>query len=188
MKSLPFTVSIILLHLYALSQTTDTVHAINVDYRLPVLPFGSAAGLPVRNGASEPWWHTVRRGSVAYKSRSLLLSEYENSILDLGWRECEALQKRDGMALTILWERDFTLEEKQNRLLLSKDGLPWYATLWRMIEYITPMDSITVYASGVEVERRIGSGLQVEPVRTRNFLHVWIRRNDFWKLSAKRMY
>jgi hypothetical protein len=187
MQFLALIVFTFLIQFLSYSQITDTTKVMDSKIGVPALPLQKQPALSIKSGASEKW-RMITRGDVIFKSTSFILTDYENKILDLESRECKALRQRDSITLIMLWGRDFTLDEKQDKLLPSKNGLPYYATLWRTIESITPIDSMTVYSSGFEVSQRIEVGLQVDSVQTKRFLHIWRQRNGIWKLSSKETY
>lgn len=183
MKILSILALTFLIQFCSYSQTADSSKFLAT----PNLYSQRALNFSVRRGASENW-RIVNRENVLFKSQGLLITSTEDKIIDLESLECGALKKRDSVTLIGLWAKDFTLDETQNRLITSKNGLPYYVTLWRMIENITQVDSVTAYVSGTEVAQRIGAGGQIEQLQTKNFFHIWERREATWKLITKRTY
>ncbi|MBL0742986.1 nuclear transport factor 2 family protein [Chryseolinea lacunae] len=131
-------------------------------------------------------WAIVSKGNISIKTHGLSLSALETEITDLESRECDAVRKRDTLMLMRLWSRDFTLQEKQDEIINSKNGLPNYISLTRMIETITILDNNTVSTSGFELFREIRADRKSNPEETRKYFHIWTRKNDLWKLTTKR--
>ena len=128
----------------------------------------------------------MSKENVSFKTSNLKLSDVENEITDLESEECGALKNRDTITLVKIWARDFTQDQKQNKIVDSKNGLPNYLSLGRMIESITEIDKNTVYTSGYEVFREIKATEKFEEERTRKYFHIWTRKNGMWKLTTKR--
>jgi hypothetical protein len=83
-----------------------------------------------------------------------------------------------------LWARDFTLDETQT-LVSSKGGIPFYIGLYRIVEEVTPIDSVTVMCTGIESQRQIGT-YHTDNGEKKKFFHIWTNFNGVWKLTIKR--
>jgi len=178
--------SIFLLHLtfsitfHVYSQHEDSVRGLNSDAENPTF-------LHQARISHNEWSQWISRGNVAFKTNNITISAFENEIVNLESRESAALKNRDTLTLLMLWQRDFTLDKTQNKIVQNKTGLPNYRFLLRMIERITQMDASTVFCSGYEQYQEIGEGSKVEPEKTRKFFHVWTRDGWVWKLTTKRI-
>ena len=113
------------------------------------------------------------------------LSFVEELIINLESDECEALRKRDQLALRRLWAKDFTIQQKQNKLVTNDNPLPSYLSFGRMIEKITVVDSATALVSGYEMYQEFTTGVNTSPRTIQKFFHAWTKQNGFWKLSTK---
>jgi hypothetical protein len=183
MKIIPLLLPVFLLGICSYAQTGDS--AVVTNSRPHV--FGSPSTTTSLNVShSSGWWQIVSRENVSFKTSKFQLSSIENKIMDLESAECGALRNRDTITLIKIWARDFTQDEKQNKVIESKDGLPNYLSLYRMAESITEIDSNTVYTSGYEVFREIKGTEKIEAERTRKYFHIWTRRSGLWKLTTKR--
>lgn len=127
-----------IIHCFSFSKTADITNALDAKFDVSAFPLQKHPVLSIKSGASEKW-RMITIGDVIFKSTRFILTEYENKILDLESRECKALQQRISITLIMLWE-DFTVDEKQDKLLPGKNGLPYYTILWWTIESITPKD------------------------------------------------
>jgi hypothetical protein len=183
MKTIQFMLPAFLFSICTYAQKADTVEVTHSRSRV----FGSSATTSVNTSPSSGWWQIVSKENVSFKTSKFQLSAVENKILDLESEECGALRSRDTIRLIRIWERDFTQDEKKNRIVDRKDGLPNYLSLYRMTESITEIDSNMVYTSGYEMFREIKATEKVEPERTRKYFHVWTRRYGLWKLTTKRL-
>lgn len=142
--------------------------------------------LSTHNGGPSAGWKIISKENIAYKTRSLVLTATENQITDLESRECEALKNRDNFVLMGIWEKDFSLEEVQTEVVQNGNALPYYASLTRMIENLTQIDSVTVFTSGEETFQRISGTGKIEEPKKQRFFHVWKFESGVWKLSSKR--
>lgn len=113
------------------------------------------------------------------------LSFVEELIVNLESDECEALRKRDHLALRRLWAKDFTVQQKQNKLVTNDNPLPNYLSFGRMIEKISVVDSVTALTSGYEIYQEFTTGVNTTPCTIRKFFHAWTKQNGLWKLSTK---
>src|SRR5947208_2182211 len=59
----------------------------------------------------------VSKENIVYYSTGPVVSPMEKQIAELESRECSALKKRDGVTLSTLWVRDFSLDKKQNEIV-----------------------------------------------------------------------
>ena len=183
MKTIQIVLPAFLLSICSYAQTADTAMVINSRPHV----FGSPSTTTSLNAShSSGWWQIVGRENVSFKTSKFQLSSIENKIMDLESEECGALRNRDTLTLIKIWARDFTQDGKQNKVVESKDGLPNYLSLHRMLESIAEMDSNTVYTSGYEVFREIKGTEKIEAERTRKYFHIWTRRHGLWKLTTKR--
>lgn len=127
----------------------------------------------------------IIRGNVTFTTYNLVLTNIEEEILTLEVKESDAVLKRDTATLKEIWLRDFTMDENQNRVMISQNPLPFYASLSRSIENCNIVSSDKVYTSGLERSQEVKlKGKLEEPVE-RPFFHTWIRRNGVWKLAIK---
>jgi len=186
MKAILLLLFAVLINIYCYSQTADTIGVINSKPRVFGFPSHEASTTSVNGLHSSGWWRVTIKENVTFKTSNMQLSAAEDKITDLESEECGALKNRDTLTSIRIWARDFTQDGKQNRIVDSKNGLPNYLSLGRMIESITEIDSNTVYTSGYEVFREIKATEKFEAERTRKYFHIWTRRNGTWKLTTKR--
>ncbi len=135
-------------------------------------------------GKATVFWEVKNGNNVMFKKSSFVNTEIIERISLLESQECEALRKRDSLRLMTLWTRDFTLDETQS-LVSSKGGIPYYTALYRMVEEITPIDSVTVITTGIEYQQQIGDFHTEE--QKKKFFHIWTKQYGIWRLSTKRL-
>ena len=186
MKAILLLLFTFLMNSYSNAQTADTMGVSNSRPKVFGFPSQKSSGVSVMSPGSSDWWQIVSKENLTFKTNSLQLSAVEDKITDLESEECGALKNRDTMALVRIWARDFTQDGKQNKIVDSKNGLPNYLSLHRMTEFISEIDSNTVYTSGYEIFREIKATEKFEEERTRKYFHIWTRRNGMWKLTTKR--
>jgi hypothetical protein len=120
---------------------------------------------------------------LIYYTDNILILPIESEITDLESRESTALSKRDTAALIKIWARDFTLDEPNNKLVISKNPLPYYVAFVRTVEKLGAFDNV-VFTSGYEsFQKLLSNGKLEEPIK-RNFSHTWTREHGVWKLTA----
>jgi hypothetical protein len=127
----------------------------------------------------------VSKENIVYYSTSPIASHVEKEIAGLESRECTALKKRDGLTLSRLWLRDFSLDKKQNEIVTGNGSLANYLSLTRVIEKITVINSDLVYTSGYELFQELTNSPKLQPPARRTFFHSWKRENGAWKLTSK---
>lgn len=128
---------------------------------------------------------------ITYENISVVSKGYgqsitEKSILELESMESVALKKHDLTTLQRLWIKDFSLSNQQGKLSESRDQLPRYVVLNRLIESVSEIDSTMVTTAGRETYQELNPNGDVTAVLQRTFFHTWIRQNGIWKLSTKR--
>src|SRR5687767_10594568 len=134
-----------LINAYSYSQTVDTASIVNSRTNLLLSSSLDSSGnvTSVHSYRSDKW-RIISRGNVSFKTYHTQIPAIENKIIDLESLECGAIKKRDTLRLMNLWERDFTLDNKANTLLDSKNALPHYLFFARMIETIIVLNNNTV--------------------------------------------
>lgn len=106
-------------------------------------------------------------------------SALETYILDLEVRERKALEARDMTTLQLLWDRDFTRENKNDKLVTQTSTLPYYVSVGRWIKDVFVAENI-VTTKGTESGSFLEDGKTIS--FTREFLHTWMKKDDVWKL------
>lgn len=135
-------------------------------------------------GRGQKRWFS--KDHVRVETNRLQLTAIEDEISELESIECKALLKRDTAALKYIWVRDFTLDEPQNEILVSKNPIPHYLSLQRVIEkFIILEDEDVVYTSGYEIIGRLTSGGKTHQLTNRIFTHMWTKKFVGWRLSSK---
>jgi hypothetical protein len=127
----------------------------------------------------------VSKENIVYYSSSPIASPAEKEIADLESRECTALKKRDGIMLSRLWFRDFSLDKKQNEIVTGNSSLANYLSLSRVVEKITVINADLVYTSGYELFQEFTNSPTLAPAAKRTFFHTWKRENSVWRLTSK---
>lgn|SRR5690606_33460384 len=179
---------IILTHTASYSQDSDTTTGVSLKRRSYLRPSSSRISVEGNSGLqfnSQKQQQMIIRGNVTFTTYNLVLTNIEEEILTLEVKESDAILKRDTATLKEIWLRDFTMDENQNRVMISQNPLPFYASLSRSIESCNIVSSDKVYTSGRERSQEVKlKGKLEEPVE-RPFFHTWIRRNGVWKLAIK---
>jgi hypothetical protein len=134
------------------------------------------------DGRGQKRWFSKEH--IIIETNKLQLTSIEEEISESESKECRALLKRDTTALKDIWLRDFTLDEPQNEIQISKNPIPYYLSLYRIIEKFTFNHNV-MYTTGVEYMIRLRSDGKVEEQIKRKFTHVWTRKLFTWRLSSK---
>jgi hypothetical protein len=132
---------------------------------------------------SGPQKAILSRGDVSFVYYGLQLTALENEILDMEGLERHALLKRDTAALRQIWQRDFTLDAPQNKVIAGPNPLPYYIALSRLVERCTPVGDL-VFTSGFEFVQELKPNGQLDAQVKRSFFHAWSKRFGQWKLST----
>lgn len=132
-------------------------------------------------GRGQKWW--FNKDHISIETNKLQLTAIEEEISELESKECKALLKRDTAALKYIWVMDFTLDEPQNEILVSKNPIPHYLSLHRVIEKFIVLDDV-VYTSGYENVGRLTSDGTIHRLTNRRFTHVWIKKLVGWRLLS----
>ena len=122
---------------------------------------------------------------MTYKVTEFRNIDLIEKIIELESQECDALKTRDSIQLMMLWARDFTLDETQS-LVSNKGGIPFYTSLYRMVEDVTPIDSVTVMCTGIEYQQQIGT-YHSESDQKKKFFHIWTKVDGIWRLTTRRL-
>src|SRR5882672_9530002 len=136
MKATLLLLAAFLLNIHSYAQTADTINVINSKPRVFGFPSQESSSTLIKGPRSSDWWQVMSKENISFKTNHLQLSAVENKITDLESEECGALKNRDTVALIRIWAKDFTQDGKQNKIVDSKNGLPNYLSLGRMIESI----------------------------------------------------
>ncbi|HET7178526.1 MAG TPA: hypothetical protein VFI14_02320 [Chryseosolibacter sp.] len=174
----PFVIfSLIFFPSLALSQGTDSTRASEIT--------GSVDALEIKAGDLPPGASVFGRDNIVYVARQPLLTAIENEILNIEAREVRALLARDTLALRLIWQRDFTLDERSNELVTGKNPLPYYILLKRFLKNITPSGAM-VFTSGFEVVQELKANGKVGDRIKRPYFHTWTNEFGVWKLATNR--
>lgn len=122
--------------------------------------------------------HVFRNLTVKSNSTTLIGKELEISQMEE--KECNAVLKGNTTLLRSIWARDFTLDEPQNKVNASKNGLTTYLRFSRMIEQINDIGD-TVFTSGYEEFLPITEETKLTSVK-RTFFHTWKKSGLQWRL------
>ena len=129
--------------------------------------------------------HVHGRDNVVFFSSGLILSAVENQMLNQEVIERKAMMDRDETTLKNIWARDFSLNEsKTNEIMSSQSGLPFFASLTRVVEKCNAVGEL-VFTSGYEQVRKLKPNGQLDEEFKRNFFHTWTQKDGVWKLSIK---
>jgi hypothetical protein len=127
----------------------------------------------------------VSKENIVYYTTAPTVSPIEKQIAELESRECSALKKRDGITLSRLWVRDFSLDKKQNEIVNGSNSLPNYLSLSRVIEKITVINDDLVYTSGYELFQEFNTSATLPPAARRTYFHAWRKDRGIWRLASK---
>lgn len=122
--------------------------------------------------------------NIVVASTSPGLTAIEKEIASLEDREAEALKKRDYVALTGFWAKDFSTDDAStDQIVSSNNSLPYYTVLSRIIESVSATDS-TAFTNGRE-QFQILANASKKDLQERKFFHIWSIKNGTWKLTSK---
>jgi hypothetical protein len=126
----------------------------------------------------------IVKDNIALASPNLIRSPIEIEISELEALECKAILKRDTMVLKKLWARDFTLDAPLNKVIESKNTLPYYVSYKRIIENLNVIGD-AVYSRGYEMVQHLKVNGKLEDPVKKSYFHVWKKQNGSWRLVSK---
>ena len=126
----------------------------------------------------------IGKDNVVFTTTNLVLSPVENEIFEQEITERKAMFDRDQKTLKRVWLRDFSLDGLTNGIMPTHSGLPFYASLIRMIEKFNSVGDLA-FTSGFEQARMLKPDGEPGEEYKREFFHTWNLENGLWKLSIK---
>ncbi len=124
----------------------------------------------------------VVEGSLLYQAN--LRSPLQQEILKLENQEAEAQKNTDTTVLKKIWIRDFSLDNRSNKMLGATSALPIYVYFTRHVQSIIIADKL-VFSSGVERVSEVDPFKKYTGTVQRKFSHVWEKKLGAWKLISK---
>jgi hypothetical protein len=118
-------------------------------------------------------------------------SEIVNEIKKLEQEEVQAVLNKDTITLKRLWDKDYVVHNPENKIVvagtnpLNRPVLQNQRTSFtRTVENIIINDNIAI-SMGRETVVSFNEASKSEQITERRYTNIWMKKNGFWKLTAR---